>query len=251
MAAFALETPGARTGHRWQVWRDGSVLGTRASFGAAMRLLEYEICLHVLSLRPDLVAIHAATVYAGDGIILVTGDSGAGKTTLALALTLAGCRVGGDDLALLDPRTGVLQPLPRCAHLDRTSWRLLRRAGIRLPSRLARIGFVTPADLGTPVAGRAPVSHVLVVEHGRGTAPILRSLSQAEALLALLPQTRWPAGTDGEKLTTVGRMIGGARCHHLPRGDLPATLALVSAMLDGQPFASTVMTEGSDNAAGA
>jgi hypothetical protein len=203
-----------------------------------MRLLEYEICLHVLAHRPDLAAIHAATVDTGNGLILLTGDSGAGKTTLALALTLVGCRVGGDDLALLDPGTGVLRPLPRCAHLDRNSWRLLRRAGVRLPDRLARLGFVTPADLGTTEIGSAPVRHVVVVERGRGADPSLRSLSQAEALLALLPQTRWPAGTEGEKLAAVGRMVGGACCYRLTRGNVPATLALVAAMLDGRAAAS-------------
>jgi hypothetical protein len=204
-----------------------------------MRLLEYEICLHVLAHRPDLAAIHAATVDTGNGLILLTGDSGAGKTTLALALTLVGCRVGGDDLALLEPRSGILTPLPRCAHLDRNSWRLLRQAGVRLPNRLARLGFVTPADLGTTEIGNAPVRHVVVVERGRSAVPSLRSLSQAEALLALLPQTRWPAGSEGEKLTAVGRMVGGARCHRLTRGDLPTTLALVVAVLDGQAATSS------------
>jgi hypothetical protein len=250
-ADFALETPGGATAHRWQVWRDGSLIGARPSFGAAMRLLEYEICLRVLTHRPDLVVIHAATIYTADGIMLVTGHSGAGKTTLALALTLIGCRVGGDDLALLDPRSGVLQPAPRCAHLDRTSWRLLRRAGVQLPSRLARVGFVTPADLGTRDVERTSVRRVLVVQRGPGAVPALRSLTQAEALLALLPQARWPAGTETEKVAAVGRMVGGARCYRLATGDLPATLALVSAMLDEQDTLSSPGRAGAGGPGGA
>jgi hypothetical protein len=49
-----------------------------------------------------LLPIHAAAVEIGDGVVLLSGESGEGKSTLASAFWRAGHRVLTDDLALLD-----------------------------------------------------------------------------------------------------------------------------------------------------
>lgn len=56
-----------------------------------------------ISLQEDL-ALHAASIDVGGEAVLLTGPSGAGKTTTAAALHAAGCRVLSDDLARCDPR---------------------------------------------------------------------------------------------------------------------------------------------------
>jgi hypothetical protein len=110
-------------------------LAGASSLGSALNELEYRICLRIIDHNPGLIALHGATVLTDCGAAFIRGPSGAGKTTLSMALAARGYRVGGDDVALLDPRTNTLRPLPRCFHLDAHSRRLLRRAGLAMPGR--------------------------------------------------------------------------------------------------------------------
>lgn len=61
------------------------------------------------------VVYHAALASVAGRRVLLLGDSGAGKTTLALRLLLAGHHVEGDELVL--EREGKVLALPRAFHL--------------------------------------------------------------------------------------------------------------------------------------
>lgn len=56
--------------------------------------------------RPPL---HAAVVAIGGRAVAVSGDSGMGKSTTAHALLARGHRLAADDLAIIDPATGVVE----------------------------------------------------------------------------------------------------------------------------------------------
>ncbi len=57
--------------------------------------------------------LHAATVAKGDKAIILTGESGSGKSTMSAVLMSEGWRFMGDEFALVDPETGMLHPFPR------------------------------------------------------------------------------------------------------------------------------------------
>jgi hypothetical protein len=61
------------------------------------------------------VVYHAALAEIDGRRVLILGDSGAGKTTLALRLFFAGHGVEGDELAL--ERDGTVVAMPRALHL--------------------------------------------------------------------------------------------------------------------------------------
>lgn len=62
-----------------------------------------------------------AAVVARDGqAVLLAGDPGAGKSTLAALLSLRGWRLLGDEFALLDPASGWIHPFPRPISLKNT-----------------------------------------------------------------------------------------------------------------------------------
>jgi hypothetical protein len=65
----------------------------------------------VVLATPHLLTLHAATLQRDGRTLLLTGPSGAGKTTLSLALAHAGWSFGSDEIVLID-RDLSLRPLP-------------------------------------------------------------------------------------------------------------------------------------------
>lgn len=59
---------------------------------------------NVIRMRGHL-AFHASAIAIDEGAILLTGDSGAGKSTTAAALSDWGCKILTDDIAVLDERS--------------------------------------------------------------------------------------------------------------------------------------------------
>jgi hypothetical protein len=57
--------------------------------------------------------LHAAVVGAPGGALALSGPSGAGKTTLTLALLEAGCAYLSDDFCPVHRETGLVHPFPR------------------------------------------------------------------------------------------------------------------------------------------
>jgi hypothetical protein len=229
---FRLVRRQAEGGPHWQGFAEGDLVASYPSLGYALQELEYAICSRVIDQRGRLMVLHGATVFTTGGAAFITGHSGSGKTTLALALAARGYRVGGDDVAFLDPATGELQPMPRCAHLDGHSRRLLRGAGLRIADAAARRhGFITPADLGGATDVTAPVCHLLMTGRGPGTSPLLTPVPQAEMAVLLLREAGWENHPTAEALAAIGRLAGNAACHRLVSGRLRETVDIVATLL--------------------
>jgi hypothetical protein len=228
---FSLVGRKADRGHRWEVSLGNQRLGGARSLGTVLNHLEYEICLRIVANRPHLVVLHGSTVFTADGAALITGPSGAGKSTLSLALAARGYRVGGDDVALLDPRTGTIQPVPRCFHLDACSRRLLRREGLPMPEQALRYGFMTPSDLGMTETPAAPVRLIVYLGRREGHTPQLAPVIQAEMIVRLLSETPRRTRSANEHIAILRPFVSAAACYHLVSGRLPATADALAALL--------------------
>jgi hypothetical protein len=229
---FSLEGRRADRARPWEVYFGDQRLAGALSLGAAVNRLEYEICLRIVAHHPDLIALHGATVLNDGGAALISGPSGAGKSTLSLALAARGYRVGGDDVALLDPRTGTIRPVPRCFHLDARSRRLLRNVGLAMPAEALRYGFLTPTDLGMTEAPATPVRLILFLGRGGGRRPQLAPLSQAEMIVRLLSETPRGAHSTTEIMAVLRPLVSAAACYHLLGGRLSKTAETVAALLE-------------------
>jgi hypothetical protein len=221
------------SGSGWQLHLGETLLNEEDSLGAILQQLEYQLCLRVMAQRPDLLALHAATVFTNGGrtAALITGFSGAGKTTLTLTLAARGYQVGGDDIVFIDPRTHEVAPLPRCFHLDEGTWRLVEAAGLPIPAEAISHRFLTPADLGSEKLHAAPLRYVFVTSRGPDPTPQLTPLPLAAVALALLPQLQCSSDAPTTAVTTVTQLLRSAEGYQLTSGELGPTVEAIARIL--------------------
>ena len=240
--------PAADDGPQFEAWRRRTPWGSRFSIARrngspeqtyrgrdladALMWLEALICQEVLErLRPSLV-LHGATLTRPDrrDAVFVTGPSGAGKSTLALADTRERLIPEGDDAALLDPSSSLVEAIPRCFHLDAVSKQLLQQAGVELPQSAASNNFVTPRHFGAPHRSPCRVSTIVLLEPGSASGNLQRA-TQAETIGWLMQGAGFRGIAGCDALAAIRRMVSKAECFRLGRTDLAASARWLAATL--------------------
>ena len=93
----------------------------------AAALLEWGMNWCVVSHAHHYLMLHAAVLERKGLCVVMPGDPGAGKSTLAAALMLSGWRLLSDELALVDRDDGRVQGLARPVSLKNESIDIIRR----------------------------------------------------------------------------------------------------------------------------
>lgn len=89
-----------------------------AHLAEAFAFLEWRSVEDLLGLGEGIAFIHAAGVRIGEANVLLTGESGRGKSTVAAHLLSRGHLVWGDDLVRFAPEDGPYSGVPRSFKLD-------------------------------------------------------------------------------------------------------------------------------------
>ena len=150
---------------------------------------------NVIRLRGYLT-FHASAIGVGDRAILLTGDSGAGKSTTAAALSERGCTILADDIAVLDQREGRywVQPGYPCLRLFPESVAAFGTSCDRL-TKVSPFGSKRYLDLAPDNAGKRqfqtrPLSLAAVYIMGqrddRRDRSTVESLTSASAMTQLV-----------------------------------------------------------------
>jgi hypothetical protein len=207
----------------WSIHLPDGNTKTASLLQDALYSAEAGICSEVIERVAGQHTIHGAVIYAPGGDLLISGVSGAGKTTLSLALASRGLRVGGDDAALLDPTTNLVEAIPRSFHVDDNSAALLQDEGLILPEEGWRYRFVTPADLGVVKPPPARIRFVFLLESKRGEHPHIEPQTQAEMTAALLMETGRGDFSDVEGVHALSSLVGQSDCYRVRSGPLGET----------------------------
>ena len=187
----------------------GSELVVRAHSKAfAIETLLWHLNGATVNRADPFVVLHAGGVTMGGAGAIISGPSGAGKTTLTAALVRAGFRYLTDEALAIDPVTGLLHPYPKALAIKRGSWELL--ADLRPPpSDLSpRVWHVAPTDIRSDaVAGPTPPSLVLLLTpigtNETGGMNGIQEVSRSAALVELFRQSFGSA--DSPDLARPGR----------------------------------------------
>jgi hypothetical protein len=198
------------------------------------------VCLMELLERRGLFSLHAACLAdaAGRGVLLA-GPTGAGKSTLALALARAGMGFLSDDIVFLSPEPGRVRALGFAdavglsEHAARTFADLQDRLAEPpldgFPKRLAR-----PRDvLGVPAVGSCRPELLVFPSVADQRSSRCDRLAPGEALLRLTPDVLLtePGATQAH-LDAIGALLRQVECYGLSCGaDLDCAVDLMRSLL--------------------
>ena len=130
--AFADFHVSVRPARRW--WRpqcvfelDGLRPFTPLACGEAYALLEWGLNWCVTGHSHDWITLHSAVLERDGRAVLLPAPPGSGKSTLCAALMLDGWRLLSDEMALIDPVSTAVTPVPRPVSLKNASIDLIQR----------------------------------------------------------------------------------------------------------------------------
>jgi hypothetical protein len=159
----------------------------------------------------EYVVLHGAAVAGprGAGVLLV-GGSGAGKSTLAGACVDAGLAYLSDELAAIDPRTGLLAPYAK-------------------PIGLGGERLVPASALGT-VAARATPSALVFPHFQPGSDTRMVQLDHCWALAALAAHATNLAALRGTALAWLAGLALACPAYQLAHGDARGAVAMIQQL---------------------
>jgi HprK-related kinase A len=106
---------------------DGLRPFTPLAAGEAFAFLEWGLNWCITGYCHTVLTIHSAVLERAGRVLIMPAPPGSGKSTLCAALLLSGWRLLSDEMALLDPATGMILPSPRPVSLKNASIEIIRR----------------------------------------------------------------------------------------------------------------------------
>ena len=184
--------------------------------------------------------VHAAGVERAGRAVMLPGASGAGKTTLAAGLVVAGFGYLTDELVALSADGASIAPFPKSLALDAGSLAALRGLpeARAVPGAGAASGTVyIAADVlrpGAPSPGCEPAVIAFPRYRPDASASALHLLSDADALLELLTHTVNLGDHGGGGMQALADLVERCWCVRIDVADLAGAIRLVEDVFEGR-----------------
>src|SRR5665213_1638243 len=122
-ASADLELDLCRRGDRYELRANEELCISSADRDDVLEWVVWKVNNAAVARERDQLVLHAAAAAKGGGAVLITGASGAGKSTIAAALSLKGFAYMGDDSLVIDARSHQIRSHPKPIALDPRSLR--------------------------------------------------------------------------------------------------------------------------------
>ena len=222
-------------GHvRSDVYRDGVPMSYVVILTRLGPLVKGLLWSSAVNAHKFLYYIHAGVVGKDGVCVLLPAAPGSGKSSLTAALTHRGFRYFSDEVALIEPGTFMVNPMPLAFCAKSTGWDL--------------IAPYYPEILSVPTHGRgdgkmvryvpppaeriqktpASVSHMVFPHYDGASTTELKPIARSEALARLMTEClALRQRLDRSSAEDILRWIAGIRCYDLPFSSLDEAADLV------------------------
>ena len=223
-------------GHlRSDVYRDGVPMAYAVILTRLGPLVKGLFWSAAVNAHNFLFYIHAGVVGMGDACVLLPAAPGSGKSSLTAALTHRGFRYFSDEVALIEPGTFMVNPMPLAICAKSTGWDLIARYYpeiLSVPTHGRSDGKMVryvppPADRvqKTPAA----ISHIVFPHYDKASKTELKPIARSEALARLMSEClALRQRLDRNSIEDLLRWIAGIRCYALPFSSLEGAADLVA-----------------------
>jgi hypothetical protein len=179
--------------------------------------------------------VHAGVVGTGETCVLLPAAAGSGKSSLTAALTHRGFRYFSDEVALIEPQTFLVPPMPLAFCVKSTGWDVIARyyPEIRALISHERMDGKVVRYIPPPAAAiqqmRAPVSHIIFPRYDKDGTTELKPIARSEALRRLMDEClALHQRLDQDNVGELVRWIAGIDCYALRFSSLEEAAELVA-----------------------
>jgi HprK-related kinase A len=180
--------------------------------------------------------LHAATVEKGGKALILTGESGSGKSTMSAVLMCQGWRLLGDEFALVDPDSGLIHPFPRPISLKNAGAKALD--GLVKDNRFGPLMKDTPkGDLRhlTPDAASIasmgePAQPALLLFPAFGHSKATRPVGQGEVFVRLTQASTNYTALGERGFSALTRLVRSIPAHAIDYPDTRTGVRLVEQL---------------------
>lgn len=232
-----------RERRRFEIFVNGRPRFAPYTHAEVLPYVEWSVNWEVPKVYPEYLQLHAASLERNGRGIILAGDSGHGKSTLATALVTRGWGYLCDEFALVRASNLTLTPYPRAICLKKPSYPIIEGLGwapqappLFLKGAKGHVGFVNPLEHDPRSLGRAcPPRYVLFPKYVPGAAPSLAAMSRAEAALELHRVCFNLFACDRVGTDILAELVRGTECFRLTSGEIQATCDLLEREI-GSPL---------------
>jgi HprK-related kinase A len=199
----------------------------------AFPMLEWGLNWCVTNHCHQYLIIHAAVLEKHGKALLLPAPPGSGKSTLCAGLAHSGWRLLSDELALIDPRSGHVVPLPRPVSLKNQSIDVLRQFAPQavfnrtvddtIKGSVAHMR--APGESLARAAETAAPGWIVMPRFESGAMPQLQNISRARGMMALI-ENAFNFDLHGRRgFDTLGDFVDRCSCYTFTYGSLADAIA--------------------------
>jgi hypothetical protein len=162
---------------------------TRSPITGLAPAIKADLTEHIIRQDQRDFALHAASLVIGDKGLLLCGQPGTGKSTLALHLVGDEFRYCGDDVVMISPN-GLVQGLPFAPTIKPGTWEVISKTRDDLSHATAhdrtdgiRVRYLPLADVHK---GSFQVGWIIFLKRVDGTSAELTPLAQVESIQRII-----------------------------------------------------------------
>jgi len=221
------------------VYHDGKPIGRTSRLSHLAPIVKSELWQTAINSYQFLFYVHAGVVGNGDSCVLLPAAPGSGKSSLTAALTHRGHRYFSDEVALVEPETFRVAPMPLALCVKSSGWELIagyypeilhRPAHRRNDGKMVRY---LPPPAAALQQKSSPVSHIIFPRYDPDVETTLSPVGRPEALRRLMEEClamrRRLTAADAHGLV---RWMETIHCYELSFSSLQEATDLVSTAIN-------------------